>query len=151
MKKAMVSWARWWRIWMRLNGFSWFFYCRISLNIETNHVLVCVSGCWSPIQEVSGLPMDPHSHMAHWYCQYSVFLWFHTSNICCPEKRSTLCFYLSDKGWGGVSFDTVRTLWPLVPLRVLWLYSRAGGPVSTQCPIWQLLDELPYVTAHWAV
>lgn len=92
---------------MRLNGFSWCFYWRISLNIETNHVLLCVSGCWSAIQEVSGLPMDPHSHMAHWYCQYSVFLWFHTSNICCPinSQRSVSISLIKD----GVEYPLTQS------------------------------------------
>lgn len=32
-------------------------------------LMVCVLGHWSAVQEVSGVSMDPHCHMAHGYGQ----------------------------------------------------------------------------------
>lgn len=51
--------------------------------------------------------MDPHSHMAHWYCRYSVFLRFRTSNICCPinGQRSVSISLIKD----GVEYPLTQS------------------------------------------
>lgn len=104
--------------------------------------IACVSGVWPAVQKVSGLSLDPHSHLACRLSQsaQSVFYLY-----CSP------CVLLSQfppipspprtAGWRRVSADTAGSVRPLVPHRVLRLCVGAGGPVSAQHRVRRLPDE----------